>query len=275
MKVNFHLTFLLLLPAVLTAGVERFLQPLTIEGKDQSHSLKKAGFLRPNTSKSYQSFDVSAKKNSSSALTSDHLERLLADSLKHRYQASGEIRVNLSSSWKSLMVSSSPIIKIRDISPDELSSSCFIRFSLWDAGVKLGDFSYPLRVASMNEVYFSTKNLHRGTKLKKEDFRLRKVDTLKQHASSVSNTTILKGFELQSNLNANSPLKWSVLSKSTLIKKGQVVDVYASGNGIYVTMKGLALEDGVAESLVKIRNLSSDKEFHAKVLTENSVKVHL
>ena len=273
MKVNLHLTLLLLLPAFLSAGVERFLQPLNLEGGNQSYSLKKAGFLRPSTLKNYQSFDASPKKNSS--LTSDHLEQLLADSLKHRYQASGEIRVNLSTSWQSLKISSSPIIKIRDISPDELSSSCFIRFSLWDAGKKLGDFSYPLRVASMNEVYFSTKNLYRGTKLKKDDFRLRKVDTLKQHASSVSNTTVLKGFELQSNLNANSPLKWSVLSKSTLIKKGQVVDVYASGNGIYVTMKGLALEDGVAESLVKVRNLSSDKEFHAKVLTESSVKVHL
>ena len=65
------------------------------------------------------------------------------------------------------------------------------------------------------------------------------------------------------------------LSKSKLITKGQVIDVYAAGNGIYVTMKGLALEDGQKDSLVKVRNLSSDKEFHAKVLSENSVKVSL
>jgi len=37
----------------------------------------------------------------------------------------------------------------------------------------------------------------------------------------------------------------------------------------------LALEDGHLDSLVKVRNLSSDKEFHAKVLSENSVKVPL
>ena len=50
----------------------------------------------------------------------------------------------------------------------------------------------------------------------------------------------------------------------------------ASGNGIYVTMKGMALEDGVEGGLVKIKNLSSDKTFsYAKVLNENSVKVHL
>jgi flagella basal body P-ring formation protein FlgA len=53
------------------------------------------------------------------------------------------------------------------------------------------------------------------------------------------------------------------------------VDVFASGNGIFVTMKGLALEDGVEGSFVRVKNLSSNKEFQAKVLSENSVKVHL
>ena len=54
-----------------------------------------------------------------------------------------------------------------------------------------------------------------------------------------------------------------------------MIDVYASGRGIYVTMKGVALEDGALESVVKVKNLSSDKVFHAKVLNQSSVKVHL
>jgi len=37
----------------------------------------------------------------------------------------------------------------------------------------------------------------------------------------------------------------------------------------------MALENGVAGGNVTIRNLSSDKKFQAKVLNENSVKVHL
>ena len=63
--------------------------------------------------------------------------------------------------------------------------------------------------------------------------------------------------------------------KSYLGEKGQIVDVFASGNGIYVTMKGMALENGVAGGDVTVKNLSSKKEFQAKVLNENSVKVHL
>ena len=40
-------------------------------------------------------------------------------------------------------------------------------------------------------------------------------------------------------------------------------------------MKGMALENGVEGGVDSIKNLSSDKIFKAKVLTENSVKVHL
>ena len=43
------------------------------------------------------------------------------------------------------------------------------------------------------------------------------------------------------------------------LRKGQVVDVFASGHGIYVTMKGLVLEDGSLDSFVRIKNLSSEK----------------
>ena len=98
---------------------------------------------------------------------------------------------------------------------------------------------------------------------------------MKKHAGTVPANINLKGYQLASNVKSNTPIKWNFLSKVTLVKKGQIVDVFASGNGIYVTMKGMALEDGVSGGNVTVKNLSSKKEFQAKVLNENSVKVHL
>ena len=88
-------------------------------------------------------------------------------------------------------------------------------------------------------------------------------------------STNILGYQISSSTKANSPIRWNQLSKLTLVQKGKIVDVFASGNGIYVTMKGVALEDGVEGGLVKIKNISSNKTFNAKVLNENSVKVHL
>jgi flagella basal body P-ring formation protein FlgA len=80
---------------------------------------------------------------------------------------------------------------------------------------------------------------------------------------------------MSSAVSIGSPLKWSNLSKVNLVRRGDVVDVFASGGGIFITMKGLSLDDGVQGGVIKIRNISSDKEFFAKVLNKNSVKVNL
>ena len=101
------------------------------------------------------------------------------------------------------------------------------------------------------------------------------MDVLKQHVGAVPSGTDLKGYELGVNLRENSLLKWNHLTKVALVKKGEIVDVFASGNGIYISMKVMALENGVEGGIVKVRNLSSDKEFQAKVLNEKSVKVQL
>ena len=208
-------------------------------------------------------------------LKSNDIEDLLSESLSHRFQVSGDIVVKLTSVWNNSSAKFGSIIKIDQITPDELSPSAFVRFSLWNSGEKIGDYSLPIRVAHMRDIYVTSRSIPFGTKLSKNDFKLQKVDALKQHANSVPATTELSSFQLDSFLQSNTPLKWNHISKANLIRKGQVVDVFASGNGIYVTMKGLALEDGVKDSFVKVRNISSDKEFHAKVLNQNSVKVSL
>jgi flagella basal body P-ring formation protein FlgA len=263
----FYFTFLTF------GGVERFLTPLVIDQGGQSIDQHKSAFLRGSFSK-HDQVRVNQEK-SSMLIDSNTLQNLLSGGIKHRYQVSGDISVQLSSEWVPIEATNEVILKIKDASPDELSPSTFIRFSLWESGQKLGSYSLPLRVSQLQDVYVTARTLTRGSKPNISDFKLQSVDVLKHHANSVPSSTNLTGFELDSTLQPNTTLKWNHLSKSNLIKKGQVIDVYASGKGIYVTMKGLALENGHMDSLVKVRNLSSDKEFHAKVLSENSVKVSL
>ena len=98
---------------------------------------------------------------------------------------------------------------------------------------------------------------------------------LRKHAGAVPASSSLTSYELSSSVNVGSPLKWNNLNKINLVKRGEVVDVFAAGDGIYITMKGVCLDDGVQGGTVRIKNLSSDKEFHAKVLNKNSVKVNL
>mgnify|MGYP001157028428 CR=1 FL=1 len=230
-----------------------------------SPSITHAGRNRSNVSVAPQSV----------LLTRETLESKLGESISHRFQASGRIVAYLTRKWETIKVSSNYFLKISDCSPDEVCPSTFIRFAIWDNGSLVGEFSEPVRISQYVDVFYSSKPLHRGMRLSSADLESKPVDILKKFAGSVPASSNIKSYQLTTNLKPNTPLKWNFLSKVTLVRKGQVVDVFASGNGIYVTMKGMALENGVEGGFVMVRNLSSDKEFQAKVLNENSVKVHL
>jgi flagella basal body P-ring formation protein FlgA len=263
------------LPLSLTsAGVERFIQPmaLSFQGNDQIR-LKKSAFF--SDSQSVNPVLSSSQAKDFISLDRTILEDRLSELLKHRYQVEGKVRVFLAREWSPLKVSGNFKIKIRDCNPDQLCANSYSRFSVWDRGGKLGDFSMPLRITHIQGVLFSKVPLQRGSLPRMGNFEIREVDVLKNHANSVPASAKLSGFQIDTNLKPGNPLKWNLLSKTTLIQKGEVVNVFASGNGIYVTMKGVALEDGVRDSMVRIKNISSQKEFRAKVLDANSVKVYL
>ena len=272
-------SFLLLLfpVSLVLADVSRFIDSIELPtGVNQTKVFtKSSAFIssKPSTLISYgESADVSP---SVITLNRETLEKRLGESISHRYQEPGKVIAFLTREWTPIKVSSNYLIKISDCSPDQLRPSIFTRFSIWDSGNLVGKFAEPLRLGHFIDVLFSKAPLTRGVRLNSVQLETKTVDILKQHAGTVPATASLKGYQLASNIRSNMPIKWNLLSKVTLVKKGQIVDVFASGNGIYVTMKGMALEDGVEGGNVSVKNLSSDKKFQARVLNENSVKVHL
>lgn len=283
LKVRKYFSFITLIsiPLVLGADVSRFLEPISVRSpfleKPVTVSQKVSASIAPYSLRSSHSFEYSANENHSDELllSRELLETKLGELLGYRYQASGRVVAYVTRYWKPIHLSGNFILKIRDCMPDQLCPSTFVRFSIWDNGTSLGEFAEPIRISHFLNCYY-TKNLsQRGSKLLFQNLTDRPVDVLKQHVGAVPVGSDLKGYELGVNLRENSILKWTHLTKVALVKKGEVVDVFASGNGIYISMKGMALENGVEGGVVKVRNLSSDKEFQAKVLNEKSVKVQL
>ena len=259
------------------ADIGRFLEPIQIAPKAPvstvRYVVKSSAFVSPHASNPQT--QEAAPVADSIVIDRQLMEKRLGEALAHRFQTSGRVSAFLTREWVNCRSSSNFIVKIKDCSPDELTPSTFVRFSIWDQGKELGRYAEPIRMAHFVEVFYSNAPLVRGTRLDSTNLSTRLVDVLKKYAGSVPSQSRLSGYQLDANLKANSPLKWSNLSKVVLVRKGQIVDVFASGNGIYVTMKGMALDDGVEGGVVTVKNLSSDKKFPAKVLNENSVKVHL
>lgn len=256
----------------LEGDVTRLLEPLDLSSLRPAQSGEtRSGFVAPVpvVPKSF-----SAPSHAIVTLDALSLEKRLSDALTNRYQAAGKVAVRLSREWKPLELPSGFEVRVLQATPDELSTNTFLRFAIIANGVKVGDWAYPLSCNQMVDVAFSKSYLNRGSRLTPESLTFRTVDVLRQGGNCVRSDARLNGYQLGVNLKPDSMLKWSQLSKVVLVRKGQVVNVFASGKGIYVEMKGQSLEDGVEGSFVRVKNLSSKREFQAKVLNENSVKVY-
>jgi flagella basal body P-ring formation protein FlgA len=68
-------------------------------------------------------------------------------------------------------------------------------------------------------------------------------------------------------------LAWRDLTRRSLIRKGQIVEVAAIDGTLTITTKALAMENGAAGDTVKLRNLESKKDFSALVVAEARAQV--
>jgi flagella basal body P-ring formation protein FlgA len=263
------------LSAILQADVTRLLQPLNLGDLPTVRTaVTRSGFISsaPSIPSSYTA-SISTVKGLV-VLDAELLEKKIASVLSHRYQASGHVISRLSREWKPLNVPVDWKFNFRQSIPDELSANAFVRFSITSGGIDLGEWGYPVKCSQMVDVAVAKVPLNRGSRISPDLFSSSAMDALGMGANCVLSDARLNGYQLASSVKPGTVLKWSHLSKMTLVRKGQVVNVFASGKGIFVEMKGQAMEDGVEGSFVRIKNISSNREFQAKVLNENSVKVY-
>ena len=261
--------------ALLQADVTRLLPPLDLGVlQPVQTAVTRSGFISsgPSIPNSFTASNSTVK--GLITLDAELLEKKIASTLSHRYQASGFVLARLSREWKSLDVPVDWEFKFQQSIPDELSANAFVRFSISADGVELGEWGYPVKCSQMVDVAVAKVPLNRGSRITPDLFSSSAMDALGAGANCVLSDARLNGYQVASALKPGTVLKWNHLSKMTLVRKGQVVSVFASGKGIFVEMKGQAMEDGVEGSFVRIRNISSNREFQAKVLNENSVKVY-
>lgn len=263
------------LSALLQADVTRLLPPLDLGALQPVRTaVTRSGFISsgPSIPSSYTA--SISKVKGLVTLDAELLEKKIASALSHRYQASGYVLARLSREWKPLNVPVDWEFKFQQSIPDELSANAFVRFSISSDGLDLGEWGYPVKCSQMVDVAVAKVPLNRGNRITPDLLSSSVMDALGSGANCVLSDARLNGYQVASSLKPGTVLKWGHLSKVTLVRKGQVVNVYASGKGIFVEMKGQAMEDGVEGSFVRIRNISSNREFQAKVLNENSVKVY-
>jgi flagellar basal body P-ring formation protein FlgA len=83
------------------------------------------------------------------------------------------------------------------------------------------------------------------------------------------------GKKLLRNIKAGAAIELTALEFPPLVKKGGLVKILCQKNGLELTASGIAKTDGKQDQIIKVKNISSDKEIFARVAAPGLVEVQI
>jgi flagella basal body P-ring formation protein FlgA len=202
-------------------------------------------------------------------------ENLLADltrQLAERFQTKGELQLDLIRPWSPLAAAAGSVEVALLECPARLNSSLLLQVRLQSGGQSLGTFSLMLKAQLFREVWVARAPIERGTTFDPNQLDTRRVDVLQQR-DTVPTDGPETDFAYTTSVSAGRLLTWRDLTRRSLIRKGQIVEVSAIDGTLTITTKALAMENGAAGDTVKLRNLESKKDFSALVVAEARAQV--
>jgi len=132
----------------------------------------------------------------------------------------------------------------------------------------------PLRlvVEARTEMAVASRQLLAGTVLSRDDLQLQRRDVAQAGGLHVSSIEDVVGMKLKSTVRSGAPLRSNQLDKVPVVRSGQLVSIVAESTGFKITVTGRAKSSGGIGDLIRVENMSSHREFPARVLDSATVE---
>ena len=148
-----------------------------------------------------------------------------------------------------------------------------VQIKVRDAQGRLSRRWFKITVDGRCRVLLAVRDLRRGEPVRASDFVVRPVDCRKLRGESVSDLPADGLFQLSCNLKAGQPLPARRLRPYRLIRRGELVRVRLEQNGIRITTRGVAMNNGTLQEIITVRNPTSRKFYQARVVGDGEVVV--
>jgi len=196
----------------------------------------------------------------------------LTRQLSERFQTKGELQLELTRPWTPLAAATGSVETVILDCPARLTPTLLLQVQLQTDSRSLGTFSLMLKAQLFREVWAARAPIERGTTFDPNQLDTRRVDVLQQR-DTVPSDGAETDFTYTTSVPAGRLLAWRDLTRRSLIRKGQIVEVAAIDGTLTITTKALAMENGAAGDTVKLRNLESKRDFSALVVAEARAQV--
>lgn len=205
-------------------------------------------------------------------LTQDELLASVARQLSERFQLRGELQLELQRQWIAPAPAAGGVEVVILEYPARLSSTLLLRVKLQSAARSFGEQTLPLRAQLNRDVYVVRTPLVREAAFDASQFDIRRVDVLRER-EVVPVDDCTGDYTFTTSASAGRLLTWRDLTRRALVRKGQVIEVAAVDGAMTITTKALAMESGAAGDSIRVRNLTSKRDFTASVVAEARAQV--
>ncbi len=205
------------------------------------------------------------------------LTELLADALQRKVvHDRGDLELHLGRPWTPLSVPSEGLsLRFTELPPNGLAPTFVVRFELLAGTQLLGTWQSVFRAKLFRDVLVTRAALRRGQAVQVADFATERRDVLQGRETLSELPAGLSGFELAESLPAGAPLTTRSLQLSPVVRRGEVVEALVMDGTMSISLKVEALENGAPGQTVRVRNLTTRKEFRGKVRDEQTIVVSL
>lgn len=144
---------------------------------------------------------------------------------------------------------------------------------IFQNGVLFKEESVRVRIEVLRDFVVSARSLAKDTILNATDLTVQKkwVRSIPLNALTAQEEAV--GKLLSMSVRPNTEILRNMVKEVMAVKRGKLVHVYLDNGPMQITSTGLSEEDGVEGSLVKVRNLSSNKTIYARVIGNAKVRV--
>ena len=203
-------------------------------------------------------------------------ELLTATLQREQAQAKGELELIFARPWATRTVPDEPItVKILELPLAGITPSFIVRFELVTPSRSLGTFQMPVTAHIWRDILVARTRLRRGQLLADADCGHERRDVLALRDTPVSDAADDTMLEVSREVAPGWPVYQRDVRSRTLVRRGQVIEAIVRDSAISASQKVEVLEDGAIHQQVRVRNLTSKREFRGKVQDEKTVLVSL
>ncbi|KTC86493.1 flagellar basal body P-ring formation chaperone FlgA [Legionella brunensis] len=133
----------------------------------------------------------------------------------------------------------------------------------------------PIKISVQKPVIVAKRPLTKGAQISEDDLEVQEIDISQLKQGYFDKPEQVINQVCKTNINQGSPIAPSLLQTAALVHKGEQVAIQAMNETFIVSMDGIALNDGAAGDMIRVKNLSSKKIIEAQVSAVRQVRVPL